>query len=176
MKESEVIEDYISKLDPYFKMYREVDGRSLISGKLKRIDLIMVSRDIPIGQIKPMAFGVEFKADQMESMNDYTSWLRQAIGYTQCKWGNSAVQLPILVAPFINREYCGEVGKIQSGILSRIAGQFGIGELGLVKYDRDYGYGMYEMKIKMADTRLWSSSVGWNSSLVKMDFKKRYTL
>ena len=116
-------------------------------------------------------FGVEFKADQMESMNDYTSWLRQAIGYTQCQWGVKKQRLPILVAPFIMRNYCGDVGEIQSAILSRIAGQFGIGELGHV----DYNGGSF-MKIKVSDTTMWTSDGGWNNSLVKMDFKKRYAL
>lgn len=176
MTEQEVVKDYATRLSTWFKIYHEVEGRSIISGKLKRIDMVIVSRDIPLGLLKPMAFGVEFKADQMESMNDYTSWLRQAVGYTQCKWGVSNVQLPILVAPFIDRDYCGQEGKTQSAVLSRIAGQFGIGELGLITYPKDNGYGLWQMKIKIGDTRLWSSCDGWNNSLVKMDFKKRYTL
>ena len=142
----------------------------------KRIDMVIVSKEIPIGMIKPMAFGVEFKADQMESMGDYTAWLKQAIGYTQCEWGVHKQRLPILVAPFIDRSYCDNEGKVQSEILSRLAGQFGIGELGIIKYDRDYGYGLESIKIKMCGSSMWCSISGWNASLVKMDFKKRYTI
>jgi hypothetical protein len=176
MKESEVVAEYARRLEPGFHVHHEVEGKSIISGINKRIDMVIVSRDVPPKRTQKIAFGIEFKADQMESMNDYTSWLRQAIGYTQCVWGPNSVRLPILVAPFINREYCDQIGQEQSFIMSRLAGQFGIGELGVIKYKADYGKGDSEIRIKISDTRLWSDVDGWNQSLVGMNFQKRYTL
>lgn len=176
MTEQEVIVDYMQRLSQHWHIHQEVEGRSIISGVRKRIDMVIVSKDIPPKRVQPMAFGVEFKSDQMESMNNYTAWLRQAIGYTQCEWGLRKARLPILVAPFINREYCGDIGKTHSGILSRLAGQFGIGELGLVEYAMDYGKGDWQMVIKMCDTRFWSGHDGWNQSMIGMNFSKRYEL
>jgi hypothetical protein len=176
MTENEVIADFKPLIAPHFKIYEEVEGSSIISGVNKRIDMVLESREIPKGLIRPMFFGVEFKADQMESMNDYTSWLRQAIGYTQCVWGRKKMRLPILVAPFIDRDYCGIEGETQSFILSRIAGQFGIGELGKEVHYLGTPIEMTMMKIKFSGTSMWNTESGWNTSLVKMDFKKRYTL
>ena len=176
MTESELVDYYSSALLPYWKIWHEVDGNSIISGARKRIDMIIESREIPDKRVHPIRFGVEFKTEQMESMNNYTSWLRQAIGYTQCEWGMKKVRLPILVAPFITRDYCGDVGKMQCDILSRIAGQFGIGELGLQMVLGDDYVKREQMVIKMSDTRFWCEQYGFNSSMVAMDFSKRYKL
>jgi len=176
MTEQEVIQDYIQRLSPHWHIHQEVEGNSIISGARKRIDMVIVSKEVPPKRVQPIAFGVEFKADQMESMNNYTGWLRQAIGYTQCEWGQRKARLPILVAPFIDRQYCGDIGKTHSDILSRLAGQFGIGELGLVEYPMDYGKGDWQMVIKVSDTRFWSSHDGWNLSMIGMNFSKRYEL
>lgn len=174
MTENELVNTYAKMLSPHFRLWREVDGVSMISGARKRIDVVMESREIPDGCIEPMRFGVEFKSDQLQSMNQYTGWLRQAIGYTQCHWGSRNIRLPILICPFMY--YGGEEHGQVSSVIRRVAGQFGIGEMGIVTFDRDYGYGKQHVKICVSGSTMWTSYGGWNKSLVKMDFSKRYVL
>lgn len=176
MTESELVDYYTNELMPYFRIWHEVDGRSIISGARKRIDMIIESREIPPKRVQSIRFGIEFKTQQMESMNNYTAWLRQAIGYTQCEWGIKKARLPILVAPFINRDYCEDLGRMQCDILTRLAGQFGIGELGMELRRHDDGGTIPRMVIRMCDTRFWSSDEGWNASMAGMNFSKRYEL
>lgn len=176
MKESELVKEYTAKLLPWWDVYHEIEGRSIISGKLKRIDMIIVSKQIPDGLTKPMVFGVECKRPTLESLNDYTKWLRQSIGYTQCKWGKKCVQLPILVAPSLDRDYCGQEGVNQSFMFKHVAGTFGIGEIVLKNYERDYGNGTECISIEMSGTKVWSNFYGFNKAMAKVDYSKKYTL
>lgn len=173
LTENQLVAIYSSKLQEHFNIYYEIEGYSIISGLKKRIDMVLVSKEKPHGLTKPIMFGVECKKPDLTSLNNYTAWLRQSVGYTQCRWGRNKVQLPILVAPSLDRDYCGKEGEIQSEVMKRVAGAFGIGEIKITEYKK---LGKERVSIEMSGSRVWCSFHGFNKAWSKMDFTKKITL
>lgn len=133
--------------------------------------MVIVHRNLVGG--KRFMFGVEFKSpDQLDGTKMVTSWLRQSIGYTQCVWGKNKVRLPILVAPFLDDRVVMGCGFFAV----RLAGQLGIGELGIERLSADYGKGTSNMIIRVSGERVWSEHAGWRLGVEKMDLIKRMEL
>ena len=162
---------YAERLKPQWHIWREVWGHSIHDPSIrKRIDMVIKHRHLVNGT--QFVFGIEFKSpDQLDGTKKVTSWLRQSIGYTQCVWGKDKVRLPILVAPFLDDHTVGD------GFFSvRMAGQFGIGELGIKQLGADYGKGTSNMMIRVSGERVWSEHEGWRLGVEKMDLIKRMEL
>ncbi len=152
-----LVDEYLSVFENDFNIYREVNGFSKISGKKKRIDAVIISKQYP-----NIRFGIEFKRLDLGAFNNFTSWFKQALVYTQCVWGNTNIRLPILIAPAINY-----VNKESSFVLCRLIGEFGIGEITKTYYGK-YKKDVY--KIKHKDVKIWSSHDGFNEIAIKQDF------
>ncbi len=160
--EKEVVNDFLNALQNDFVIYTEITGQSAISGKQKRIDAVIVSKEYP-----NFKFGIEFKRLDLGAFNNYTAWLKQSLVYTQCHF-NLFGKLPILMAPSINYG-----NKENQFFLSRIFGEFGIGEISK-EYYKVFDEHVY--KIKMKDTVLWSSRSGYNKAYLKSDFTVKLDL
>lgn len=160
--EKEIVKEYLDLLLNDFNIYIEVTGKSKISGKQKRIDAVIIAKEYP-----NLKFGIEFKRLDLGAFNNFTSWLKQSIIYSQCEFDVFG-KLPILYAPSINYG-----NKEQQFMFSRIAGEFGLGEISK-EYYKVYNKNIYKIKIK--DTVLWSSHSGFNKAYLKTDFKSHLEL
>lgn len=168
MTEAEFVDMYVKRLEPQWHIFREVWGHSINDPSTrKRIDLVIEHKEMVGGTT--FMFGVEFKSpDQLNGTKKITAWLRQAIGYTQCVWGPNKHRLPILVAPLLDdRTSCYDWFAI------RLAGQFGIGDIGIKHLYADYGKGASNMMIRVSGERVWSEHDGWRRGVEKMDLTKR---
>ena len=154
-----LVNEYLNELKNEWHIYPEVWGKSIISGKTKRIDAVIISKANP--NIK---FGIEFKRLDLSSFTNFTSWFKQALTYTQCEWGTIG-RIPILIAPKI--DYRGN--KEINFMMSRLLGEFGMGEISKEFY-QFYNKNVY--KILLKDTTIWSSESGFNKNAIKMDFQK----
>lgn len=170
MTEQENVKRLIAAIGHDWTIHREVEGKSIISGACKRIDLVIVSKEKPFG--KHLVFGVECKRPQLTSLNDYSRWIRQAVGYTQCAWGTKQVQMPILVYPKVDGGYSPDIIMAYEHIM----GAFGIGSVFAEDYERDFGQGKVNWQILMSGSKVWSTFYGFNQSMSKTDFKKKITL
>lgn len=156
--EIDLVNEYLSVFENEWKIYREVNGFSKISGKAKRIDAVIVSKKYP-----QLRFGIEFKRLDLGAFNNFTAWFKQALVYTQCEWGVSQIKLPILIAPSIN------YNKESKFLFSRLIGEFGIGEISKTYYDK-YKKDIY--KIVHKEVTIWSSHTGFNEIALKQDFNQ----
>lgn len=157
--ESILVDEYLNEFKNEWHIYREVWGKSKISGKSKRIDAIIISKEHP--NIK---FGIEFKRIDLGSFTNFTAWFKQALVYSQCTWGTMG-SIPILIAPQINYDKNKEI----KFVFSRLLGEFGIGEI-----SKDY-YNCYQkniFKVLLKDTTIWSNNGGFNKVALKQDFTK----
>ena len=165
MKESENVDILIEGIGQHWDVWREVQGMSQLSGKNKRIDLIIRSKEFFEG--KKLMFGVECKRPTLTSFNDYSRWFKQSVVYTQCLWGNTGISVPILVYP--RPEPHGNEDFTYA--FERIMGAFGIGVIDCVEYKKDFGQGKKNWQIKMSDTPIWSTFYGFNKAMAKMNFE-----
>lgn len=170
MNERENVEVLINAIGHSWDVWREVKGMSQLSGKNKRIDLIIRSKEFVNG--RQLMFGVECKKPVLTSFNDYSRWFKQSLVYTQCLWGNTGISVPILVfpkpEPHDNRDF--------TLAFEHIMGAFGIGVIECVEYKKDYGQGRMNWQIKMSNTPIWSTFYGFNKAMAKMDFQKAIEL
>jgi hypothetical protein len=156
--EKELVTEYLDIFKNEWDVYTEVTGKSMISGKNKRIDAVICSKEFP--EIK---FGIEFKRLDLGAFNNFTAWFKQAVVYTQCSWDGFG-KLPVLIAPSINYGSGSE-----SFVLSRLIGEFGIGEI-----TKTY-YGVYSKnvyKITHKQVKIWSNHDGFNKIAIKQNFKQ----
>lgn len=171
MSEAEFVDMYAERLKPQWHIWREVWGHSIHDPSIrKRIDMVIKHRHLVNGT--QFVFGIEFKSpDQLNGNKATTAWLRQAIGYTQCIWGERKARLPILVCPMLDDH------SVNNGwFYVRMAGQFGIGDIGINQLRADYGKGTSNMIIRVSGERIWSEHDGWRSGVEKMDLIKRMEL
>lgn len=155
--EQVIVTEYLNVLKNDWVIYKEVHGRSRISGKQKRIDAVIVSKQHP-----DIRFGIEFKRLDLGAFNNFTAWFKQVLVYSQCEWGESGVRLPILIAPSINYGT-----KENQFLFTRLLGEFGVGEITKTYYSV-YNKNIY--KILHKEVKVWSSHDGFNEIAKKQNF------
>jgi hypothetical protein len=132
MDEEELKVNVLSTLEPHFQIHTEVLGEHF-SGKSFRLDSVIEPRRPEKWKNPEVALGIEFK-DVMRlrgDTNNFTKWLGQCFDYRNTRWeGFGFIYLfacPSLIkhVPKGKSECHAQV----EGILSRIMGQMGVGEL-----------------------------------------------
>lgn len=165
--EQATVNEYLSVLEKDFYIHREVPGKSKISGAFKRVDAVIISKTH-----SNFKFGIEFKRVDLKSYNDFTSWFKQALIYTQCEWGTVG-KLPIVIAPCMNYQD----NKEAKFLFERMLGEFGIGEIDKF-YNKNESRWVYNIKI--SGNRVYSVAAGdagtYNQVYLKTDFTKRLEL
>lgn len=160
--EEHLVDEYLTALSSEWLISREVEGTSVINGKLRRIDAVIKSKTHP-----HMVFGIEFKRPDLGSFAKFTHWFKQAIIYTQCLWHSRTGEkrkLPILIAP--KPEY----GQMEhTFVFTRLLGEFGIGDI--CKEWEDY-HKKFRYTIRIKETRIWCNCYGYNEASIKQDFNK----
>lgn len=157
-----LVNEYLSALENEWLISREVWGVSVISGNSKRIDAVIKSKTHP-----HMVFGIEFKREDLGSLNKFTHWFKQAIIYTQCLWKSRSgkeYKMPILIAPTPNYGT-----KEHTLIFTRLVGEFGIGDIQKEwnDYKKEFTY-----RIRIKETRIWCNHFGYNLAAIKQNFHK----
>jgi hypothetical protein len=132
--EAELSSWVLAQLEPTFAITEQVVGRHW-SGRRLRIDAVLRPRDPePWKDVAP-AFGVEFKLADERSFDtrNFTGWAAQAVAYAQTEW-NDFGRLAVFACPSPLRLLCGSSwGEGAAGLMEHLLGQFGVGELTLVK-------------------------------------------
>jgi hypothetical protein len=151
--EARLVAEILGAIKDKWEIQEEVEG-TCFNGRRKRIDAIIRSKENGI------AFGVEFKREDLEGFGNFSSWLKQSIGYSLTDFPGYG-RIPILVCPGIN--YPNEEINF---VAKRIAGDFALGEL--VRRSNRYDGIFYRILFK--DHVYWDSRNGFSETSKKMKF------
>jgi hypothetical protein len=154
--EYKLVSEILGAIRDKWDIYEEVEG-TCFNGRRKRIDAIIKSKETGI------AFGVEFKRKDLDGFSNFSSWLKQSIGYSLTDFPGFG-RIPILVCP--GMEY---PNKDINFVLKRVAGDFALGELVKItnKYNGDY------YRILFKDYVYWDSRNGFSETSKKMKFDNK---
>lgn len=162
--EKELVDEYLTAISDKWNIYREVWGINKWSKNKKRIDAIIVCKEFPTQR-----FGIEFKREKVDSFHYFTRWFKQAVIYSQTEWDGFG-KLVILMAPGIQYH---SYNKDDQMMLSRIVGEFGIGEFKKEIYNDWQGnYKKTVYKLVFKQDRVWCSEYGWNNKSLKQNFNQ----
>lgn len=115
-------------MSQWFHVEKEVWGTHW-SGKRLRMDAMLRPFDRwEWGDGEDTAFGLEFKQPQRRSFKDATKLLAQAHDYVETNWDGYGYRKVAVYPPFTSVDK-GSPSVAWHGAVSRIAGQFGVGEL-----------------------------------------------
>lgn len=151
--EADLVGAALAELDPHFTADREVWGTHC-SGKRLRLDAVLRPCD-PSGWFDAApAFGVEFKnalAGPFDTRR-FTSWAAQAVDYVHTDWEGYG-RLTIFACPAVSAAFSRGTayGDGAAGLMVRVLGQLGVGELGQT------GYGW---TLRLNGENLWSERYG----------------
>ena len=152
MSESKLGETILNRLEPHFKIDREVPGTHF-SGRQLRLDAVVQPRHNCEWKDPEVALGIEFK-DTLRlkgSTTNFTGWLAQCVDYSHTHWDGfgylSVFACPSLLDCLPGRDKPGDT----RWILTRVMAHLGIGEL--------FFYGKYGLTFLLQDKhRIWSES------------------
>jgi hypothetical protein len=157
--ESDLADDVLAALDPWFHYKREVRGTHC-TGRRLRLDAVLWPRDPQDWKDATPVFGVEFKlagTAGYRSTKDFTAWAAQAVNYTHVDWDDFG-RLMIFACPSVMRHF--QTPAIRHAawddprwLMSRLLWQLGVGELALLKRE---GWTL----LGQGDSVLWSQWKG----------------
>jgi hypothetical protein len=147
--EAELVTRILAKLEPHFRAVREVRGRHC-TGKLLKLDAVLVPRDPGPWFDETPALGVEFKLP--DGTGDLMRWERQAEDYAHTAWPDYG-RIAVFTCPPVTQVLAAMTawGPNAPGLMSRWIGQAGVGELGLT------GAGL---TFRISGEDLWSEKRG----------------
>lgn len=118
----------LAYLAQWFHVRKQVTGTHW-SGKRLRIDAVLRPLDPgPWFDSNPV-FGIEFKKTGYRSLNHYMRWIAQAVDYTETEWDGYG-RMSVFTCPTITEDCLYLKNEANAFFVTRLLGQFRIGELG----------------------------------------------
>jgi hypothetical protein len=150
LSENQIADTVLTALGPMFFLEREVWGTHC-SGARVRLDAILRPRDPTDWFDEAPAFGVEFKS----RVDQGAEALGQCANYMHTMWDGYGV-LPIFLCPAVCSRWAWARGGEQGAwLVTRMLGQFGVGELDWVNQG-----GRGRWRLERAGTCIWDSDRG----------------